>query len=103
LDAEKIHAKAIEKNLVPENKVLSEGEIADLIFAPGFSTAAAVTEISGRGVGLDAVKNSIENAGGLISVKSKSGKGATFEIFLPQNFESQKLGNAETNDGSDKI
>jgi len=102
LDAEKIRRRAIEKNIVSEDEILSEREIADLIFAPDFSTAETVTEISGRGVGLDAVKNSIENANGKISVKSEAGKGLTFEIFLPQDFEPQKHENAVTEDGSDK-
>lgn len=85
LDAEKIRRRAIEKNIVSEDEILSEREIADLVFAPDFSTAETVTEISGRGVGLDAVKNSIETKGGRISVKSEAGKGAVFEIYLPQD------------------
>ena len=102
LDAEKIRARAIEKNLVSEDVILSERKIADLIFAPDFSTAETVTEISGRGVGLDAVKNSIENAKGKISVKSEAGKGATFEIFLPQDFETQKHNDAEKENEDNK-
>lgn len=102
LDAAKIRRRAIEKNLVSKSEVLSDREIADLIFAPDFSTAEAVTEISGRGVGLDAVKNSIENAKGKISVKSETGKGSTFEIFLPQALKTPKPENAETKYESDK-
>ncbi|MBA2735827.1 MAG: chemotaxis protein CheA, partial [Pyrinomonadaceae bacterium] len=101
-DAKKIRARAIEKNLVSEDVILSEREIADLIFAPDFSTAETVTEISGRGVGLDAVKNSIENAKGKISVKSEAGKGTTFEIFLPVNFETQKHNDAEKENEDNK-
>ena len=55
----------------------------DLIFTPEFSTKSAVTEISGRGVGLDAVKFAVEKTGGKITVKSDTEKGTTFEIFLP--------------------
>lgn len=102
LNAEKIRCRAIEKNLVSEDKVLSEREISDLIFAPDFSTAEIVTEISGRGVGLDAVKNSIENANGQISVKSEAGKGTVFEILLPQDFKTPKPEKAETENESDK-
>ncbi|MGI9056309.1 MAG: ATP-binding protein, partial [Pyrinomonadaceae bacterium] len=62
---------------------LSEQETLDLIFLPGFSTAEKVTEISGRGVGLDSVQNLVVNAKGTISVESREGKGTIFEIFLP--------------------
>jgi signal transduction histidine kinase len=84
IDAEKIKAKAVEKNLISADKNLSEQEALDLIFQPEFSTASKLTEISGRGIGLDAVKIAIEAEGGKISVKTESGKGTTFEIFLPR-------------------
>jgi chemotaxis protein histidine kinase CheA len=82
IDLEKIRAKATEKNLLSPDQILTETELLALIFLPAFSTSASVSEISGRGVGLDAVKNLIENAGGKISVKSLKDAGTTFEIFL---------------------
>ncbi|HQU86110.1 MAG TPA: ATP-binding protein [Pyrinomonadaceae bacterium] len=84
LDFEKIRAKAFEKKLISASGNLSENEISNLIFLPEFSTAETVSEISGRGIGLDAVKNLVENANGKISVKSENGKGVSFEIILPQ-------------------
>lgn len=83
IDLEKIKAKAIENNRISADKVLTEQETLDLIFLPGFSTAEQVSEISGRGVGLDAVKNMIENAGGEISIQTRKDAGTTFEILLP--------------------
>ena len=83
LDAEKIKTGAARRNLIVETELLTARQINDLIFAPGFSTAAEVSEFSGRGTGLDAVRTTIENVGGKISVKSESGKGTTFEIVLP--------------------
>ena len=86
IDLEKIKAKAIEKNLFSTAKILTEAEMLDLIFLPEFSTRETLSEISGRGVGLDAVRNLIENAGGKISVESLKDAGTTFEIFLPKEF-----------------
>ncbi len=86
LDTAKIKAKAIEKNLISNTADLSEAEILELIFLPEFSTAETLTEISGRGIGLDVVKNLTEKAGGKISVKTESNKGTTFKIFLPKTF-----------------
>ncbi len=90
IDAEKIRAKAIEKKLVREDENLPVQALRDLIFAPEFSTAERLTEISGRGVGLDAVKDAIEKAGGGISVALRKGSGATFEIFLPNKSGNQR-------------
>lgn len=81
LDPQKLQAKAIEKGLIDNDFA---GEELDLIFLPGFSTAETVSETSGRGVGLDAVKSLVEVSGGSIAVKSEVGKGTTFEIFLPE-------------------
>ena len=83
IDAEKIKAQAIRKNLIAADTILTEQEMIDLIFLPEFSTKAVVTEISGRGVGLDAVKEATDKVGGKISVKNRSEKGTVFEIFLP--------------------
>lgn len=84
LDPARIRKKAIEKKLIAESEILPDEEIQNLIFAPAFSTAENVSEVSGRGIGLDAVKNLVENAGGEISVKSAAGKGAAFDVFLPK-------------------
>ena len=83
LDTEKILAKAIEKNLVAANTDLSSREIYDLIFSHGFSTAERISEISGRGVGLDVVRDAVEKAGGKIRIESASNQGTGFEIRLP--------------------
>jgi two-component system chemotaxis sensor kinase CheA len=83
LDAAKILAKAIERGLVAQNAELTEAEIFDLIFMPGFSTAAAVTDLSGRGVGMDVVRRNIEGLRGKIEIQSALGAGSTFNILLP--------------------
>ncbi len=75
--------RAIEKGIVEPNAQLSNFEIENLIFSPGFSTASEVTDVSGRGVGLDVVKKNIENLGGRVSVSSTPGKGTTFTLILP--------------------
>lgn len=84
IDTEKIRARAITKNLISADESLTKEEILKLIFAHGFSTSESVTEISGRGVGLDIVEDRIKKAGGTISVKSEIGAGTTFEICLPK-------------------
>ncbi len=83
LDKARILAKAREKGLIEENLELSDQEIYALIFAPGFSTAHAVTDISGRGVGMDVVRRNIEDLRGTIEVDSAFGHGTTFSIRLP--------------------
>ncbi len=83
IDSEKIKAKAVEKNLISDGKNLSEQETLGLIFLPEFSTASRLTEISGRGIGLDAVKVAVEAAGGRINVERQKVQGETFEISLP--------------------
>lgn len=84
IDLNDVKTKAIKKNLISADKILTEQETLDLIFLPELSTKSSITEISGRGVGLDAVKSSVEKAGGKIIVASRSGAGTTFDIFLPQ-------------------
>lgn len=81
--ADEVKAAAVEKNLIFADEILTEQETLDLIFLPKFSTKSVVTEISGRGVGLDAVKFAIEKAGGAVNVTSRNGKGTIFEIVLP--------------------
>jgi two-component system chemotaxis sensor kinase CheA len=83
LDRKRIHAKAIEKGLVAADAELSEPEIDNLLFLPGFSTAGQVSNLSGRGVGMDVVKNAVQALGGRVSISSTPGKGTTFTIVLP--------------------
>ncbi len=85
LDAARIKAKAIETGLASEAELAgkSEGEICNFIFAPGFSTAAQVTSISGRGVGMDVVRSNIEQIGGTVELKSVAGAGTRFTIKIP--------------------
>lgn len=83
LDKQKILNKAIQKGIVSEEAQLSDTQIYDLILAPGFSTAAAITDISGRGVGMDVVKDGIERFRGDLGITSKKGQGTRFTISLP--------------------
>lgn len=83
LDNEKIREKAIEKGLIDPSQPLTIEEQQALIFTPGFSTAEKVTDISGRGVGMDVVRKNIESLAGKVSIKSSIGKGTTFTISLP--------------------
>ncbi|MCP4571666.1 MAG: chemotaxis protein CheA [bacterium] len=83
LDKNRILAKARERGIVRDNEVLSEREIYNLIFKPGFSTAEQVTEISGRGVGMDVVRRFIEALRGTVEIQSELGQGSTFCISLP--------------------
>lgn len=84
LDPEKLRKKAIEKGIIKENQVLSEKEALELIFAPGFSTKTEVTEVSGRGVGMDVVRTNIEkHLRGSIELESEVGKGSCVRILLP--------------------
>ncbi len=83
LNKEGILAKAKKSNLITDESVLSESEIFDLIFQPGFSTAATITDVSGRGVGMDVVKRGIEKLRGRLNVRSEEGQGTTIAISLP--------------------
>lgn len=83
LDKDAIRAKAVEKRLIPETAELSEKELFGLIFAPGFSTAKKITGVSGRGVGMDVVKQAIEALRGVIEINSRKGEGTTISIRLP--------------------
>ena len=83
LPKDKLLAKAIEKGLVSPNDNLADEKIYDLIFHPGFSTADQVSDISGRGVGMDVVRKNIKELGGNVDVSTKPGKGTTFTIRLP--------------------
>lgn len=83
INKEKVLAKAIEKGIVSSHDKLSDDEVNNLIFAPGFSTADVVSDVSGRGVGMDVVKTSINKLGGRVVVQSEEGKGSVFTIRLP--------------------
>jgi two-component system chemotaxis sensor kinase CheA len=83
IDVEAVKAKAVERGIISPNKVLSDVEAFNLIFEPGFSTAKQITSISGRGVGLDVVRRSIEKLNGMVTVTSEHGKGTKFTIKLP--------------------
>lgn len=83
LNREKILAKAKERNLITEEDALSDDEIWQLIFRPGFSTADQITDVSGRGVGMDVVKRNIEGLGGSVGVCTGEGKGSKFTLKLP--------------------
>lgn len=83
IDAERVLAKAIERGIVKPEEELSEHEIFSLIFAPGFSTADRVTDVSGRGVGMDVVKRSIDALRGTVEVASAKGVGTTITLRIP--------------------
>lgn len=83
LDREKLIAKAIERGIVSPGDELSDQQAFALIFAPGFSTAEVVTDISGRGVGMDVVRRNVEQLRGKIEIQSEKGRGSTFLIKLP--------------------
>jgi two-component system chemotaxis sensor kinase CheA len=83
LDREKIRAKACDRGLTQPEDTLTDNEICNLIFEPGFSTADRVTNVSGRGVGMDVVRRSIEKLRGRVEVRSVAGQGASFVLKLP--------------------
>jgi two-component system chemotaxis sensor kinase CheA len=83
LDRERILAKARDRGLVGANDSLTDAEINELIFVPGFSTAEKTTDVSGRGVGMDVVRRNVKALGGKIDVKSDRGRGSRFTITLP--------------------
>jgi two-component system chemotaxis sensor kinase CheA len=85
IDAEKVKAKALEKGVITAEQAaqMSKRELYQLIFAPGFSTAAVVSAVSGRGVGMDVVKTNIQKLKGVIEIESEINKGTTFVIKLP--------------------
>ncbi|MCX8172715.1 MAG: chemotaxis protein CheA [Archaeoglobaceae archaeon] len=83
IDFEKVRKKAIEKGLISENSQIGEEELKALIFLPGFSTKDQATEISGRGVGMDVVKTTVEKLGGSLRVISEKNKGTKIRINLP--------------------
>jgi two-component system, chemotaxis family, sensor kinase CheA len=83
IDPERVIKKARDNGLIPLEGQLTEDEINNLIFLPGFSTASGISEISGRGVGMDVVRRNVQELGGRISLKSTPGKGMTIQLALP--------------------
>ncbi|MFD0943347.1 chemotaxis protein CheW [Savagea faecisuis] len=85
VNRERVVGKALERGIVTEEvaATLTDKQVAELILASGFSTAEAITDVSGRGVGLDVVKSTIESLGGYISIDSKEGQGSLFQVQLP--------------------
>ncbi|GEM_PF-1002629 len=87
LDPDKLRKRALERGLVAPDEVLNDKEALDLIFLPGFSTATTVSQFSGRGVGMDVVRRSIEAVGGSVSLDSHLGQGTDFSIRLEKSVE----------------
>lgn len=83
VNVDKVRQKAIEKAVIEPDSNLTHDEIVDLIFHPGFSTADVVSDVSGRGVGMDVVRRNIRGLGGTVEVKTKQGEGSVFTIRLP--------------------
>jgi two-component system chemotaxis sensor kinase CheA len=83
INRQRVRELAVARGVISADQTLSDDEVDNLIFAPGFSTAKAVSDLSGRGVGLDVVKRSIQSLGGRISIASKAGQGSTFTMSLP--------------------
>ncbi|MEM8652795.1 MAG: chemotaxis protein CheA, partial [Pseudomonadota bacterium] len=83
INRQKVFEIAVEKGVIQADSKLSDEEIDNLIFAPGFSTAEEITDVSGRGVGMDVVRQSIQGLGGRVSISSTPGKGSLFTLNLP--------------------
>ena len=83
LDLQRIRDKAVSSGMAPNAHELSESDVANLIFLPGFSTAAAVSEIAGRGIGMDVVRSEMNALGGRIETRTQAGKGTQFQLVLP--------------------
>ena len=83
IDPERIVAKAVERGIIDPGKELSRQEILDIIFLPGFSTAKTITDVSGRGVGMDVVRKNVESMRGRVEIASEKGQGSQFTIKLP--------------------
>jgi chemosensory pili system protein ChpA (sensor histidine kinase/response regulator) len=83
IDVERVRAKAVERGLITADADLRDDEISQFVLAPGFSTAASVTQISGRGVGMDVVHSEVKQLGGSISILSQPGKGTRFVLRVP--------------------
>ncbi|WP_243047616.1 chemotaxis protein CheA [Dyella sp. RRB7] len=83
LNRDAIVAKAVQRGLIANGEGMSDDAVAELIFQPGFSTAAVTTDLSGRGVGMDVVRRNVADLGGTVTIRSTQGKGSVFTITLP--------------------
>ncbi|HET7776487.1 MAG TPA: Hpt domain-containing protein, partial [Azospira sp.] len=83
LDLQRIRAKAVAQGLLGADEGADEARIADFIFAPGFSTASELSQVAGRGVGMDVVRSEVSNLGGRLEMQSVAGQGLTFRVYLP--------------------
>lgn len=91
IDAQRVLAIAQRKGLAKEGTAYSQDQIHEFIFAPGFSTAASVTQLAGRGVGLDVVRDAISRLGGVVSVASTPGRGTEFTLTIPTDFSTMAV------------
>jgi len=83
LSLDRIRARAIERDLLTDDQPVTDRELMELIFTPGFSTATEVTELAGRGVGMDVVRNELASFGGRIALSTEAGRGTRFTLYLP--------------------
>lgn len=83
IDRQRVYAKAVERGLIAAEAAMTDEEIDNLIFAPGFSTAQTLSNISGRGVGMDVVRQNVKELGGRITIESRPGNGTSFSLALP--------------------
>ncbi|WP_199096948.1 chemotaxis protein CheA [Dyella sp. ASV21] len=83
LNRDAIVNKAIQRGIIASAEGMTDDQVAELIFQPGFSTAAVTTDLSGRGVGMDVVRRNVSDLGGTVTIRSTQGKGSTFTIILP--------------------
>ena len=83
MDLDRLRQKAVERGIISDGADLSDKEVTNLIFAPGFSTASKVTDVSGRGVGMDVVRSNIESLRGTVEIESQQGQGCTVRVKLP--------------------
>jgi two-component system chemotaxis sensor kinase CheA len=83
LNRDAIVAKAVQRNIITSGDGMTDDQVADLIFEAGFSTAAATTDLSGRGVGMDVVRRNVMDLGGTVAISSRAGEGTRFTITLP--------------------
>ena len=97
IDLDKIRLKAVERGMISEGQVLSKQELLELIFLPGFSTADSLTDVSGRGVGMDVVREAVKRLKGTINVESETGQGSTFTIHLPTTLAATRALIVESN------
>ncbi len=91
INVERVRQVALAKGLIPENTVLNQAQTLELLFAPGFSTAATITQTSGRGVGMDVVRENIRALNGSIGLQSQAGRGSSFHLRLPATLATSRV------------